>query len=392
MYESLAQEAQNMQDEMVLWRRTLHQIPEVDIHLPQTVQFITEQLDEMGITYTVLEDCSCIVASIGVGNKCIMLRGDTDGLPVVEESGLDFASTNGCMHGCGHDMHATMLLGAAKLLKAHEADLPGVVKLLFQSGEETFHGARAALAGGVLENPHVDAAFAMHVFAGLSPNVLTYGPRPMASVYGFKITLTGRGGHGSQPEICIDPINAGVEVYHALQSLIARECPPSAEAALTIGQFSAGDAANVIPEKCVLQGTLRTFDKEVSTLLIRRINEIVPAVATAFRTTCVVEELSNVPGVINDETLSREYLDSIEGLNLGYTIVPGMHVMGSEDFAIFSDIIPASYFFFGAGVEDQSKWTGQHNPKVLFNEDVLYKGAAIHAKIAMDWLSKHGNE
>ena len=249
--------------------------------------------------------------------------------------------------------------------------------------------AKAAVEAGVLENPHVDAAFAAHVFAAIPYGTIGYGVEAMASVYGFKITLTGRGGHGSAPEGCIDPINAGVEVYHALQALIARECPSSAEAALTIGQFTAGNAANVIPERCVLQGTLRTFNEEVRTMLIRRINEIVPAVAAAYRTTCEIEELSNVPSVTCNEELNAEYIKSVESLeNPGTTINGGFHVMGSEDFAVISAKIPASYFVVGAGVEDQSKWKGQHNPKILFNEKALPLGAAMYAKIAMDWLAK----
>ena len=264
-----------------------------------------------------------------------------------------------------------------------------MVKLLFQPGEETFRGAKAAVEAGVLENPHVDAAFAAHVFAAIPCGTIGYGVEAMASVYGFKITLTGRGGHGSAPEGCIDPINAGVEVYHALQALIARECPPSAEAALTIGQFTAGNAANVISERCVLQGTLRTFNEEVRTMLIRRINEIVPAVAAAYRTTCEIEELSNVPSVTCNEELKAEYIKSGESLeNPGTTINGGFHVMGSEDFAVISAKIPASYFVVGAGVEDQSKWKGQHNPKILFNEKALPLGVAMYAKIAMDWLAK----
>ena len=392
MGNTLLQEAKQFHDELVSWRRELHQIPELDISLPQTVRFVASKLDEMQIPYQIMEDCSCIAAQIGKGSKCFMLRSDMDALPVVEESGLPFASTNGCMHGCGHDLHATILLGAAKLLKAHEAELNGVVKLLFQSGEETFNGAKAAFAGGVLENPHVDAAFAMHVFAGVALGVISYGVQAMASVYGFKIVLTGRGGHGSQPEICIDPINAGVEVYHALQSLIARECPPSAEAALTIGQFTAGNAANVIPEYCVLQGTLRTFDKKVTELLIRRINEIVPAVASAFRCGCKIEELSNVPSVICNEALNEEFLESIRSLEGNFQFQGGLHLMGSEDFSIFTDAIPASYFVIGAGVEDESKRVGQHNPKVMFNEDCLAQGAAIYTKVALDWLKNHGND
>jgi len=358
MAHKILEEAQEMNDLLIKWRRDLHQIPETDLELPKTVEYISKRLDEMNVEYKVFPEVSVIIAQIGKGDKCFLLRNDMDALPVEEETGLEFASKNGCMHGCGHDLHATILLGAAKILKAYEEELPGVVKLLFQPGEETFRGAKAAVEA-------------------------------MASVYGFKITLTGRGGHGSAPEGCIDPINAGVEVYHALQALIARECPPSAEAALTIGQFTAGNAANVIPERCVLQGTLRTFNEEVRTMLIRRINEIVPAVAAAYRTTCEIEELSNVPSVTCNEELNAEYIKSVESLeNPGTTINGGFHVMGSEDFAVISAKIPTSYFVVGAGVEDQSKWKGQHNPKILFNEKALPLGAAMYAKIAMDWLAK----
>ena len=132
MNKTLLQEAEQMQESLVQWRRSLHQIPEIDVNLPQTVRFITEKLDEMNVDYKVMEDCSCVVAQIGTGDRCFMLRSDMDGLPVVEESGLEFASVNGCMHGCGHDMHATILLGAAKLLKEHEQEFQGVVNNGFQ--------------------------------------------------------------------------------------------------------------------------------------------------------------------------------------------------------------------------------------------------------------------
>lgn len=382
-------EAKNIYEELVTWRRTLHQIPELGINLPQTVAFITSQLDAMDIKYTVLEESSNIVATIGSGEKCFLLRSDMDALPVAEESEIDFKSTNGNMHGCGHDLHATILLGAAKLLKAHEKEINGAVKLFFQSGEETFQGALAGIDAGVLENPKVNAAFAMHVFAGEKLGKLSYGEIPMAAVYGFKITLTGRGGHGSQPEVCIDPINAGVEIYHALQSLIARECPPKDDAALTIGQFSAGNASNVIPETAVLQGTLRTFKKETRELLIRRINEIVPAVGTAYRCKVEMEELSNIPSVACDPVLSKKYLESICELDAIEEYADRLRLMGSEDFACIAEKVPSAYFILGAGVDDSSKWLSQHNPKILFNEDSLPMGAAIYAKVAIDWLKNN---
>ena len=269
------QEAQRLQEQLVQWRRSLHQIPETGIRLPQTMAFIRQRLEEMNISYELHEEISCITATVGSGEKCFLLRSDVDALPVTEEAELPFRATNGCMHGCGHDMHGTILLGAAKLLKAHESELKGTVKLLFQSGEEVFLGAKSAIAAGVLENPKVDAAFAMHVIAMMPVGVLMTGKEAMSSVNGFKITLTGHGGHGSMPETAVDPINAAVQVYLALQSLIAREIGGSEEAVLTIGQFTAGEASNIIPERAVLQGTLRTFREDVRQRLLKRIREVV---------------------------------------------------------------------------------------------------------------------
>ena len=182
MENQLLKEAQAMQAQLSEWRRALHQIPELGLHLPKTVDFVKEKLTEMEIDYHVYEDSSCITACIGKGNKCFLLRSDMDGLPMPEESGVSFASQNGCMHSCGHDLHTATLLGAAKLLKAHEEDLSGIVKLFFQSGEEIFAGASAAIEAGILEKPTVDAAFGMHVASEMASNIIIYGPQPMSSV------------------------------------------------------------------------------------------------------------------------------------------------------------------------------------------------------------------
>lgn len=175
MAHKILEEAQEINDLLIKWRRDLHQIPETDLELPKTVEYIGKRLDEMNVEYKVFPEVSVIIAQIGKGDKCFLLRSDMDALLVEEETGLEFASKNGCMHGCGHDLHATILLGAAKILKAHEEELPGVVKLLFQPGEETFRGAKAAVEAGVLENPHVDTAFAAHVFATIPCGTIGYG-------------------------------------------------------------------------------------------------------------------------------------------------------------------------------------------------------------------------
>lgn len=392
MENQLLKEAKQMQEELSMWRQALHQIPELGLCLPQTMAFVKDKLDEMGITYQVYDDCSCLTACLGKGSKCFLLRSDMDGLPMAEESGEPFSSQNGNMHSCGHDLHTAVLLGAAKLLKAHEQELKGVVKLFFQSGEETFTGAAAAIKEGLLETPKVDAAFAMHVASTMANNVIIYGPQPMSAVYGFKITLTGKGAHGSTPNLGIDPINTGIHIYLGLQELIARETSSADEAALTIGRFSAGSASNIIPERAVMEGTLRTFKPEVGKYLKDRIHDIISSVCRTYRTTYDIEVLSDVPAVSCDARMIETCVESIHSLNGSVKTYPLYHVMGSEDFAFISEKVPAAYFCIGAGVEDKSKWAGQHNPKVLFTEECLPLGAAVYAKTAMDWLAKQTAE
>jgi len=383
------QEAAALQEQLVQWRRSLHRIPETGIHLPRTVAFIRQQLEEMGIPCRVYEDISCMEATIGTGEKCFLLRSDIDALPVTEETDLPFRSTNGCMHGCGHDLHGTILLGAAKLLKAHERELKGTVKLLFQSGEEIFLGAKSAIAAGVLENPKVDAAFAMHVIAMMPVVVLMTGKEAMSSVNGFKITLTGHGGHGSMPELAVDPINAAVQVYLALQSLIAREIGGSEEAVLTIGQFTAGEASNIIPERAVLQGTLRTFREDVRQRLLKRIREVVSGVAVTYRCQAEYEELFSCSSVVTDDAVTAAVEKSARKMVPQFHILGGAHGMGSEDFAEITQQVPSAYYMMGAGPAEESRRLGQHNPKVEFNEAVLGIGAGIYAQAAMDWLAEN---
>ena len=385
-------EAYELEEQLVSWRRDLHQIPEVGTYLPKTVAYIKERLEEMEISYTVYEDISCVFGIIGQGEPCFLLRADMDALKVVEEADVEFKSTNGCMHGCGHDMHATMLLGAAKILKKHEDELKGTVKLLFQSGEENFQGAKAAVEAGILEKPEVDAAFAAHVIGSLPTGVILTGKEAMSAVYGFKITIKGKGGHGSMPEQTVDPINAGVQVYLALQALIAREKGGTEEAVLTVGQFSAGDVANVIPERAVLQGTLRTFNRDVRKRIIERINEMVPAVAAAYRCDTEIEVINDCPSVITDDAVTAHVDRVIKSSLPDMKVIGGAaHGMGSEDFAQITECVPSAYYMMGAGVADESKWVGQHNPKVMFNEDVLPAGAAIYAQVAAQWLEDNQN-
>ena len=380
-------EARQIQDQLVSWRRALHRIPERGLKLPRTMAFIRERLEEMGVSYQYFEEISCISATIGRGGKCILLRGDVDALPMAEQADVPFKSTNGLMHACGHDLHGAMLLGAAGILKAHESELNGTVKLLFQSGEEIFEGARAAIDAGVMENPRVDAGLALHVKAEMPMGAAETGKHAMAAVDGFKIVLTGKGGHGSAPEACVDPINAAVQLYLAYQSLIARETGGSEEAVLTIGQLSAGDAPNVLPVRAVLQGTLRTFRNDVRQRLVKRMREVLSGVAQTYRCQYEYETLFECAALVTDDAVTESVTRSIRSINPQIRILTEGHGMGSEDFAEFSQRVPCAHFIIGAAPQQIDKRFGLHDPRVEFCEDVLSFGAAVYARAAMDWLA-----
>lgn len=384
MYSSIYAESKEMYNELVEWRRELHKIPELGLELPKTVSFVKKKMMEWDIPFETKVNGNSVIGYIGAGDKCLLLRADMDGLPMREESQLSFASQNGNMHACGHDIHTTALLGAAKILKKHEKELKGKIKLLFQPGEETFEGANAVIAEGVMDNPRVDAAFATHVASNIPVGTIAYGTMTGTSVFGFKITITGKGTHGAMPQNGIDPINVGVHIYQALQELIARECAPSKEVTLTIGQFNAGTVSNVIPETGILQGTLRTFDNELKQRLIVRIKEIVNHIANAFHAKSTVEVLTDIPVLCCDEKRNMEIAKALSSMNAKFNIVSGLHTTGSDDFAVFADKVPASYFMIGAKADSDNIYA-HHNPKVCFNEQALPIEAAVYSCVALEW-------
>ncbi|UOX68035.1 M20 metallopeptidase family protein [Enterocloster bolteae] len=380
------QDAMNIREQTIAWRRYLHQIPEVGIHLPRTVTYITEQLEHMGVVYEVYEDCSCVVCLLGQGEPCVLLRGDIDGLAITEETGLPFACRTGNMHACGHDMHCAVMLAVTKILKLHEQELNGRVKILFQSGEEAFHGAAAAIKHGIMENPHVDAAYGAHVFAAQEMNTIAYKRAHFSSVYGFSITIHGKGTHGATPEMGVDPLSIGAHILLGLQELVAREVSVSDQVVLTVGHFKGGAASNVIPESAVLEGTLRTFDNNVRTFFIKRIQEVAESIAHSFRGSVEIKTLSDCPAVTMDEQMGKLAEIAARKVCPEVSIDENKNVMISDDFAFFSDLAPSVYFIIGGGMDDKDKWVSQHNPKIIFNEESLPISAAIYVQIAVDWL------
>ena len=394
MKNEILEAAEQLKEELLQIRRTIHENPEVGPSLPQTKEFVMKKLQEYG--YQPEEICeSGIVATLegGKPGKTILLRADMDALSIQEKAPVSFASENGKMHACGHDMHATMLLGAAKLLMEHREEIEGKVKLVFQPDEEGFTGAKAMLNAGVLENPSVDAGLALHVNSGTPSGMVLCGMGTcMAGCTLFRIQVKGTGCHGAMPETGVDPINIAAHIYLSLQEIIAREVAPTKPAVVTIGKFVGGKAPNIIPGEVVMEGTIRTLDRELSEQIFQRIQDISTQTAALFRGEAEVTEIASAPPLINDKEMVKEMAGYVgELVDPSKVIVFEQGGMGSEDFASYTYEIPCSYLLVGAGIPQENELFGKpmHNECVVFNEDILPLGSAIYAYSAMKWLQTH---
>ena len=379
-------------EETVENRRHLHQMPELGLELPETTAFIMEKLTEMG--YDPKPCGGGVVACVGkTGGKTVLLRGDVDALPMKEESGLPFASQRENAHTCGHDIHGAMLLTAAKMLKENEAALDGMVKLMFQSGEETLTGARSMIADGLLQDPRPDVALGYHVVAGSMPMGLFVYNREgtlMNSSDNFIIDIQGKGGHGAYPDACIDPINIAAHMILALESVVAREIKSTQASVLTIGKVTAGDAPNIIPDQAQLQGTLRCDSEKERKFILQRLSEVVDAVAKMYRGSATITMLAGTPPLICDPQSVDDFVGYMRELDVpGQCEHVGMHAASSEDFSAVLSEIPGAYMFLSAGFTDGRETYNQHHPKVEFNEEVMKSGAAYLAHCATRWLEEH---
>lgn len=394
MMNKLIEQAKALKNEIVGYRRKIHENPEVGTHLPQTKAFVMEQLKTFG--YEPEEICESGIVAVIKGSKpgkTFLLRADMDALPVDEKTSCDFKSANGCMHACGHDMHTAMLLGAAKLLKENKEQLEGTVKLVFQPDEEGFTGAKKMIAAGVLENPKVDAAMAMHVHSGTPSNVVLCGlGTSIAGCNKFRIVVKGTGCHGAMPETGVDPINIAAHIYISIQEILTREISATQPAVVTIGKFSGGDAANIIPSEVVMEGTIRSLNKEVGEFIFNRMNEIVTSTAKMFRGEAELIEVASAPPLTNDNELAHKITDYVKDIVGEQSVVLfESGGMGSEDFASYSYEVPSVYMMLGAGSKAEGELYGEpmHSPNVVFNEDILPTGAAIYAYSAMMWLKNN---
>lgn len=380
------EQAKRLEDFMVSSRRYLHQHAELGCDLPKTASFVKEKLKEIGLEPK--EICqSGILAEIKGARpgKTILLRADMDALPMEEESGLSFHTRTNAAHTCGHDLHTSMLLGAAKILYDNRDTLCGTVKLMFQPGEEVGIGARNMIDAGILENPRVDAAFGMHVMFGWKAPAFAYGSGFTTSFLDeFEITIKGVGCHGAMPHLGIDPINVGFHIYTAYQALVAREMPPKETASLTIGRFTSGTRSNVMPDRAVMEGTMRTYDRALRERMLKRLEEVAKHCGEMFHADVTFRWLSNIPAIESNPELSEEFAGCIREYVGDFIKSSACTMTFSDDFGFVAEKVPSSFFMVGCKVDGCE--VQHHNPKVLFDESVLVYGAAAYAGCAHGWL------
>ncbi|MDR2175385.1 MAG: amidohydrolase [Synergistaceae bacterium] len=390
--------------DITAWRRELHKTPETGIHTPSTQAFICAELDKMGIPYR--KDvggggCTGIVALIEGKNpgsgKVFTIRADCDGLPIAEETGLPFASANGCMHACGHDAHSAIALGAAKIIKENAGKLEGRVKILFQPGEEGNPvgpgGAKRMLDDGALENPRSDVIVGLHVGKlgeGVGPGEFCFRRDAlMACMDRFEIVVKGVGSHGSTPQNSIDPIMIAAQIISTLQTIVSREFSPLVPVVISFGSIHAGSAFNIIPSECKMSGTIRALKNDIRKTLAKRIGEVAESVAEGMRGSVEYDFNWDGPApVVNNPEVAEEFRKVAEELFPGDVVELENPLMGGEDMAFFLEAVPGMFCFFNTCDPAKHKFY-HHNSKFDFDDTILWKGSAVMSAMAFQWLSDH---
>lgn len=395
--DTVLNEAQALQERIRGWRRELHAFPEVGLETPRTEEYLCRQLDAMGAEYRRGVGGHGVVAVVRgeLPGRCLMFRCDCDGLPIREESGESFSSQNENMHACGHDAHSAMGLGAVKLLLARRRELKGAVKVLFQPAEEIGAGARAMMADGCLEDPTPDAAFALHVSMGSGENRKAGSfhfikGAALACMDKFEIDLTGKGSHGAIPELSRDPVVAAGRIVTGLQTIVSRNVCPMCPSVVSVCQFEAGETANVIPETARLVGTARTLWPQTRDLIERRLGEIARLTAESVGVRADVKYTRGAPPLLNDEkVLGAAQKTAAELFGDGEALFVSEPMLAGDDFAFYTEHVHGAMAFLVVPPPDGAAYN-MHNCHFRIDDRWLWRGAALFAALAFDWLAKEG--
>ncbi len=378
-------------------RRYIHMHPELSFREYNTSSFIQKKLDEMGIKYVsgIAENgiCAYIYGNKNIESKSmksILIRADMDALPIDEVSDKPYKSQNkNVMHACGHDAHVAVLLGVCKVLNNFKDKFGGVVKAVFQPGEETSGGALPMIEEGVLENPHTDVCVALHCDSDLDCGTIRVKPGSLyASPDDFRITVKGKGGHGAEPHNCIDPIMISASIIQALNNLISRETDPFDNAVISVGSIHGGSATNIIPDSVEIQGTARSLTNEVRGFLKRRIGETAEGICKTFGAECEYEYTELFPPLINDEKLAEDVYDSAcRSIGKDKCVWGGAPTMAGEDFSYFSQNRPSVLFKLGCRNKSLGIVSLIHHSSFDIDENCLKTGVKVFVGFVLDYLN-----
>jgi hippurate hydrolase len=383
--------------DVIAVRRELHRIPEIGNDLPRTQAVVIRELRALGLEPRTGSSVTSVTAVIR-GERpgpTVLLRADMDALTLTEDTGLAFSSeTPGQMHACGHDTHVAMLLGAARLLQGRRAELAGSVLLMFQPGEENWHGARFMLDEGLLEaaGDRPLGAFALHISTSFPAGELHHRPGPLlAASDRFVITVRGRGGHGSAPHNALDPVAVAAELVLALQLMVTRRVDVFDPAVVNVSRISAGSAYNIIPEVAVLEGTTRAVSTERQAMIRASLQQVADGICAAHGATAELEIHPGYPVTMNDPAfteLARQEAAAVVG-DAAVQLMPAP-IMGAEDFSYVLQQVPGAMFFLGArpAGEDPDTAPANHSNKVVFEEEPMAAGVATYVAVALRALAE----
>lgn len=379
-------------------RRHIHEHPELGFEETETAAFVAQRLESLGA-----EDIRTGIAKTGITalirgtkpgpDKCVLLRADMDALPIDEEVEADYASkTPGVMHACGHDAHTAMLLGAARILMDRRDQFSGTVKLLFQPSEEANGGgAQPMIDAGVLQDPHVDACFGQHLMSPVPTGYIGVTPGPIqASADSFEITVQGKGGHGAMPHETVDPIMVGADIISGLRSIVARNVDPLDSVVVSVCGFHSGKAYNVIPDKAVMGGTVRTFSNENRDLAEHRLKQIAEGIAAAQGASVTVDYQRGYPPTVNDVAMARLAASAVAKVVGEDNVFEMKPIMPAEDMSYFLLERPGCYFMTGCRNEERGITWPHHHPKFDVDEEALGIGVAALVSVAMEYLNAEG--
>jgi amidohydrolase len=402
---TFTEDAKGLHDDLVRLRRALHQQPEIGLNLPRTQELVLAELDGLPLEISTGQSLTSVTAVLrstkpGAGTAegrkdAVLLRGDMDALPLVEKTGREFSSRTGdTMHACGHDLHVSMLVGAARLLSAHRDRLDGDVVFMFQPGEEGGDGAGHMIAEGVLDaaGQRVVGAYGLHVTSYMIPQgmFVTKAGTMMAGADEIHVTVRGAGGHGSAPYTGKDPIPVACEMVTALQTLVTRKFDVFDPVVITVGQFHAGTASNIIPDDASFGVTMRSFSREARDKMLDVVAELLKGLASAYGCKVDIEYGEQYPPTINHAP-EVDFLEHTVGELYGeqrFMRMPNP-VAGAEDFSKVLEQVPGTYAFLGATTAtDLASAPSNHSPLADFDDAVLGDGAALLAELASRRLAR----